>query len=76
MAKNMPAMQEMHIHSVGLEDALEKEMATLMDRGACWAIVHGVTRFGHYCADNTHINCAPDIAYMKSIILGMRPVTF
>ena len=50
-------MQEMRVRSLGQEDPLEKEMATLekemtthsrihgnpMDRGACQAIVHGVT---------------------------------
>ena len=28
MVKNLPAMQEMWVHSLGLEDSLEKEMAT------------------------------------------------
>ena len=44
-------MQEMRVQSLGPEDALEKEMAThssilapLMDRGAWWAIVHGVAK--------------------------------
>ena len=44
-------MQEMQVQSLGQEDSLEKEMATLqyaclgnpMDREAC-ATVHGVTR--------------------------------
>ena len=44
-------MQEMWVQSLGLEDPLEKEMATHsgilawsipIDRGAWWAIVHGV----------------------------------
>jgi len=46
-------MQEMWALSLGLEDPLEKELATHssilawkipMDRGAWWAIVHGVTK--------------------------------
>ena len=28
VVKNLPAMQEMWVHSLGLEDSLEKEMAT------------------------------------------------
>ena len=28
MAKNMPAMQETQVRSLGVEDTLEKEMAT------------------------------------------------
>ena len=46
------AMQGMQVRSLGWEDPLEKGMAThssilawriLKDRGAWWAIVHGVT---------------------------------
>ena len=49
--KNMPAMQETQVQSLGWEDFLEKEMAThssilalekLMDRGTWRATVHGV----------------------------------
>ena len=51
--KNLPAVQENRVLSLGWEDPLEKEMAThssilawnnLMDRGAWWAVVHGVTK--------------------------------
>ena len=50
--KSLPAMQEMRIWSLGQEDSLEKEMATLsgillgsrMDRGAWRAPVHEVTK--------------------------------
>ena len=51
--KNLPAMQETWGQSLGWEDPLEKGMATHssilawripMDRGACWATVHGVTK--------------------------------
>ena len=54
--KNLPAMQETQIQSLGQEDPVEKEMATHssilawkipMDRGAWWAAVRGVTRVGH-----------------------------
>ena len=53
MVKNLPAMQETGVQSLGQEDPLEKEMAThssilawriLMDRVAWWAAVHGVSK--------------------------------
>ena len=51
--KNLPAMQETWVPSLGQEDPLEKEMAThssifflenSMDREAWLATVHGVTK--------------------------------
>ena len=53
--KNPPAMQEtqeMWVQSLGQEDPLEEEMATIpvfflknpINRGAWWATVHGVTK--------------------------------
>ena len=50
--KNLPAMQETQVRSLGQEDPLEKGMATLqysclensMDRGAWQVTVHGVTK--------------------------------
>ena len=51
--KNLPAMQEMCIRSLGWEGPLEKEIAThssilawriLMDRGAWQATVHRVAK--------------------------------
>ena len=60
MVKNLPAMWETQVQSLGWEDPLEKGMAThssrvathrclgnAMDRGAWWATVHGVERVGH-----------------------------
>ena len=52
MVKNLPAMQETQIQSLGREDPLEKEMATHsysflknpLDRGAWWTTVHGVAK--------------------------------
>ena len=50
MVKNLPAIHETQIQSLGPEDLLEKEMAihssifclgNSMDRGAWWAPVHG-----------------------------------
>ena len=52
MIKDPSAMQETRARSLGWEDPLEKGKAThssilawriLMDRGAWWATVHGVT---------------------------------
>ena len=50
--KNLPALQETWIQSLGHEDPLEKGMAThssilawrSMDREAWWATVHRVTK--------------------------------
>ena len=51
--KNLPAMQETQVQSLGQEDPLEKGMATHssilawripMDRGAWWATVHRVSK--------------------------------
>ena len=53
MVKNLPAVQETGIRSLGLEDPLEKGMATQSrilaweipwTRGAQWATVLGVTK--------------------------------
>ena len=53
MVKNLPAMQETGVRSLGWEDALEKEIATHssilawripVDRGAWRATVHGVEK--------------------------------
>ena len=51
--KNLPAMWETWVPSLGWEDPLEEGMTTHcsilawrvpMDRGAWWATVHGVTK--------------------------------
>ena len=51
--KSLPAIQETCVRSLGWEDPLEKGMATHssflawripIDRGACWATVHGVSK--------------------------------
>ena len=53
MVKNLPAMQETWVRSLGWEDALEEGMATHpsiftwripMDRGAGQATVHEITK--------------------------------
>ena len=55
--KNLIAVLENEVQSLGCEDPLEKEMGynplqysclgNHMDRGAWWATVHGVARVGH-----------------------------
>ena len=54
MVKNLPAMQETHVQSLGQEDPLEKGMGThssilawKMDRGAWWATVMELQRVRH-----------------------------
>ena len=52
MVKILPATLETRVQSLGQEDPLEKDMATLqyscledsMDRGVWWATVHGVKK--------------------------------
>ena len=52
LVKNLPAMQETQVQSLGWEDPLEKEMAPTViflpgksyGRRAWWATVHGVIR--------------------------------
>ena len=53
MVKNLPAMQETWVQSLGREDPLEKEMAThssilaweiTWTREAWWSTVHGVAK--------------------------------
>ena len=53
MVKNPPTKQETWILSLGWGDPLEEDMGThssilawriSMDRGACWATVHGIAK--------------------------------
>jgi len=53
LVKRLPAMRETWVWSLGWEDPLEEGMATRssilawgipMDRGAWWAVVHGVAK--------------------------------
>ena len=53
MVKNLPAMWETQVRSLGWEDPLEEGVAThssilawriAMDRGTWWATVHGVVK--------------------------------
>ena len=55
MVKDLPAMQETEVQSLGWEDPLEKEMAIhssilawrIPRTGDCQAMVHGLQRVGH-----------------------------
>ena len=58
--KNLPAMWETWVQSLGWEDPLEKGMATHssifawripMDRGAWWATVHVITKSWTHLSD-------------------------
>ena len=64
MVKNLPAMLEALVWSLGREDPLEKEMATLsqysclensVDREAWWTTVHGVPKSWTWLSDFTNI---------------------
>ena len=61
--KNMPAMWETWVRSLGWEDPLEESMATHssiltwkipMDRAAWWATVHGVAKSWTQLRDYAH----------------------
>ena len=68
MAKNLPAMQETWVQSLGQEDPLEKEMATHFSILA--TVFHGqimgLQRVGHNQATNTH---TWDISVYENTIL-------
>ena len=61
--KNLPAMWETWVQSLGWEDPLEKGMATHssilagripMDRGGWWATVHAVAKSGTQLSSRAH----------------------
>ena len=64
LVKNLPAMQETWVQSMGWEDPLEEGMATHssilawripMDRGAWWATDHGVTKCHNRATKHKHV---------------------
>ena len=60
MVKNLPAMQEMWVQSLGQEDPLEDGnplqcscLENPMGRGAWWAIAHRVTKSAAHTASES-----------------------
>ena len=83
LVKNPPAVQETWVQSLGWEDTLEEGMAThssilawgiLMDRGAWWATVHGVTRSQTWLSDSAQHNIYITIFHL-SIWIPMLTLT-
>ena len=82
MVKNLPAMQETQVQSLGWEGILEKEMAThssilvwtiLMDGEAWWATVHGVAKSWTWLGDEAqHKEAQKNAAWFT---LQKMPVT-
>ena len=56
VVKNLPAMQETWVRSLGPENPLKKEMATHCSILACQALVRGVTK-GQTQMSNRHTFC-------------------
>ena len=66
MVKNLPAMQETWVQSLGQEDLLEEENS--MERGSWQATVHGVTKGGAQLINlqvHTHSRATASIAVAK-----------
>ena len=66
MVKNLPAVLETWVRSLGWEDSLEEGLATHssilawripMDRGAWQATVHGVTKRQTQLSNEAHSTC-------------------
>ena len=77
MIKNLPAMWETSVQSLGQEDPLEKGMATNsnilawripMDRGAWWATVQGVSKNQTGLSDlHFHFTLIPIVLFHSSL---------
>ena len=83
MIKNLPAMWEIRVWSLGLEDPLEECMTTHssilawripMDREAWWAIVHGVAEL--YTTEWLTIIITRIIFYSTTYMVLVFPFTF
>ena len=83
MIKNLPAMWEIRVWSLGLEDPLEDCMTTHssilawripMDREAWWAIVHGVAEL--YTTEWLTIIITRIIFYSTTYMVLVFPFTF
>ena len=73
--KNLPAMQETWVQSLGREDPLEKEMATHSSVLAWWATVHGVARVRDHLATQQQWGDSPASSLetpKKEIKVGRR----
>ena len=81
--KNLPGMQETQetqVQSLGQEDPLEKEMATLqysclknpMDRGTWWATVQWITKSRTRLSNEARTECSdsklPALIFVKTIL--------
>ena len=75
MVKNLPAMLETWVRSLGWEDPLEKGMATHssilawripMDKGAWWATVHGITKSRAQLSDK--VQCGTCVCTMNMLL--------
>ena len=74
MEKNLPAMWETWVRSLGGEYPLEEGMATHSsilawrmptDRGAWWATVHGVTKSQTRLSTAHSVPCDPEILCIR-----------
>ena len=76
MLKNLPAMQEIWVQSLGGEDPLEKRMAAHSSilawrmpwtKEPCGLQSKGSQRVGHDCMTNTHIYPSPPHTHIWEI---------
>ena len=83
LIKNLPAMREIWVGSLGWEDPLEEYMAAhssilvwriLMDRGAWWAIVHGVIEL--YTTEQLKIIVIRILLYSTTYLVSVFPFAF
>ena len=82
MVKNLPAMQEAQVQSLGGEDALEKGMATLSSILACripWTEEHGELqsmesqRVGHDCPQSDPTPKTAQVHSFPTLCMVTRP---
>ena len=83
IVKNLPAMQETQVQSLGQEDSLGEEngyslqyccLENSMDRGAWWAIVHGVAKSQTWLSDqHTHTQSLREVSLLHSkCLFGLK----
>ena len=77
MVKNLPAMQETQVRSLGWEDLLEKgilqysSLENAMDRGPWQATAHGITKIRTRLSDY-HFNIFTSVFKVQRLSLGGR----